>query len=1699
MAGSRLPTGAYTFECWFNLSSFKPENHLFSQFIASQPGRTIFFVNNTPKMDFFIGGQHCKNTTTTIQPNTWYHVACVRDDQLTTTTGRLYINGVLETTWTSFPKVAAENVDNYLGFSTGDTVNGGFNGAISEVRVWNTARTQEEIVANMNRRLNGNEAGLWHYWPCDEGSGTTVADCATTGLATPCNGVSVSGSAGITWRQDNDLPLANLNDAAWAVADGSWSSAGNWLGRNLPGTDSVAYFTNNAAAFTVTADTAATVSGLYLNTPGGVTFQGSPFTLQSNGSIILSGGSAVLNNGLNVPGALSLTASSGTSLALLGAVGGAGAITSSGGIVSLPNATGLTGGLNITAGTVENAGLDAPLTMGRATFRVTADTTYAQPISRSTGHGNYATVFDVPTNVTATVSGKLERGVGALLKTGGGTLRLTYPGTQYLSDGANAGAALVVLDADGNGPTDGCFGTTIANGKLLLDGGTRQTNIVQNGRFPIGICTTADGTETTGELEIRSGTLLYSPLYANSMTIGRNNGKTANAPDGLSPTLTISGGEFIGPWVIALGYYEANNNPVGITAANTTCRPVMRMTDGRVDTAELRLSESVGITSSVTIGGGELYVRNRIDIGFSSNTVSTLTVNNGAVYATNALIIMTRADAGGSTATLNLNGGAVFAQNIRHYGDDTCTSRLYLNGGTFYPTAANTLTGLTEAVVGVRGAIIDTTHSDFTIAQQLLHDSELWQSDGGLTKYGENTLTVNVADECTYDGPTTVMTGTLRVINGLPSSTRLVIESGSTLQLGGASGGIVSADSITLGPSSTVAFEFSQDSQCDALSLGDASGLTGSLDIRLLQTDGQDFSQDGTYTLFWFNEKTPSEGDEGIPDVSAFHVANAVYGKSYYFTVTDDNRVTLTIEVDNSCAVWNRDANGQWNRNAYWTAYPGNYAGAMARFDSVITAPRSITVNGITAGALWFNNVFAYTLEGNGFTLENSPAGEPAYITVESGSHAITAPLTLASPLAFAFTEGTGFTLGEVSGSGKAISSVGSGTLTLAGDLTASSITLDKTELSASGTRTVTASLNSPGTLTVRPETSASLTVEGVVNATNLTKSGASILNLTDAVSVSGRTTIDGGTLSLAEPVASAVTLGRATLHVTENMTLPGTFTRSTGNNNYGAVIAVDEEKELTLSGRQYVTSGALVKTGGGTLRYTYNGTQTINNYANDAPYAPIGIGVNGEGPTGNCVGITVAEGRVIFDAPLQTNNVVGGRIVIGGSTTTRAGAETAGELEVRQGTLIPGAAITVGRNNGNTTTAPDGLESKLLVTGGKVISGGTVAVGWWDGNRTDFTASTITERPWIIVTNGLLQAATLRIAEGSGVGPATLDVSGGTVCWSGTEGLTVGYGANSIAVCNLSGSGLIESTDTSTQKNIKLTGGNAGANGTLNLNGGTLRCGNIVKGGSAANCTSVVNFNGGTFRPIVDAQTLTGLTSATVSTNGAVFDLSEVAAFTVAQPLLHNEAATTDGGVIKRGAGTLTLSATTSTFNGPLKVESGTLVAAVCSTNALDISAGAIFDANGETALVGDLSGCGTTRNGTLAVTGRIAPGTNASGQSTLTVDTLRLDAGATFVCDWNERGGDYTCPTLAVGSSLTFAGRGTVDFGMGSDGAVLPSGFSCVLMTYEAGAIAEGTETIWSSVNTGAASPMNAVLTARNGKVTVTLRSSGTVLSIR
>jgi hypothetical protein len=94
--------------------------------------------------------------------NSWNHVAVTYDSP--TTTMKLYINGVLVSQNTSVGQYSAANIQ--IGaFNSGSV----FNGNIDDVRIWNVARTAEQISGSMNCELQGTETGLIAYYKFNQG------------------------------------------------------------------------------------------------------------------------------------------------------------------------------------------------------------------------------------------------------------------------------------------------------------------------------------------------------------------------------------------------------------------------------------------------------------------------------------------------------------------------------------------------------------------------------------------------------------------------------------------------------------------------------------------------------------------------------------------------------------------------------------------------------------------------------------------------------------------------------------------------------------------------------------------------------------------------------------------------------------------------------------------------------------------------------------------------------------------------------------------------------------------------------------------------------------------------------------------------------------------------------------------------------------------------------------------------------------------------------------------------------------------------------------------------------------------------------------------------------------------------------------------------------------------------------------------
>ena len=81
-----------------------------------------------------------------------------------------------------------------------------FDGAISDVRVWNTARSGSDIQADMARTLDGNEDNLIGYWKLDDGSGTTALNSVAGGTDGTLTGApSWAATNSFTMQRDSEL------------------------------------------------------------------------------------------------------------------------------------------------------------------------------------------------------------------------------------------------------------------------------------------------------------------------------------------------------------------------------------------------------------------------------------------------------------------------------------------------------------------------------------------------------------------------------------------------------------------------------------------------------------------------------------------------------------------------------------------------------------------------------------------------------------------------------------------------------------------------------------------------------------------------------------------------------------------------------------------------------------------------------------------------------------------------------------------------------------------------------------------------------------------------------------------------------------------------------------------------------------------------------------------------------------------------------------------------------------------------------------------------------------------------------------------------------------------------------------------------------------------------------------------------------
>ncbi len=422
---------------------------------------------------------------------------------------------------------------------------------------------------------------------------------------------------------------------------------------------------------------------------------------------------------------------------------------------------------------------------------------------------------------------------------------------------------------------------------------------------------------------------------------------------------------------------------------------------------------------------------------------------------------------------------------------------------------------------------------------------------------------------------------------------------------------------------------------------------------------------------------------------------------------------------------WNLAGSGNWNAAASWFNETTNTAGDgfpnavddVAKFLTAATATANVTIAGVNvaAGSLIFddNNTYNITASGGGSLTLQGVAGASITVTNVNGSggHAITAPVTFASPLTIDHSSTNPLSISGVlsdGGAGHSLTKNGGGQVTL----------IPTVALSIFGTTTVNA-----GTLilgTASAVLSGAVIIGGAGGAAALTATTTNLIADNAPVTVNalgtytasgndtiGALTINDGTVIIAgaavntflSPTSLAMTGGSVTttggnrsLFLSGNVTATASATQAAligGVLNLGGLVRTFDiapgpaTPALTISATITVTVGltaGLTKTGAGALQLagnasnTYGGTTRVNEgllllaktSGNAIPAALI---------IGDDVGGAEADGVRLL-APDQISNVAGANVTV----TSSGLLDLNGNNEQVVGLILAGGRATTGQ-----------------------------------------------------------------------------------------------------------------------------------------------------------------------------------------------------------------------------------------------------------------------------------------------------------------------------------------------------------------------------------------------------------------------------------
>ncbi len=690
---------------------------------------------------------------------------------------------------------------------------------------------------------------------------------------------------------------------------------------------------------------------------------------------------------------------------------------------------------------------------------------------------------------------------------------------------------------------------------------------------------------------------------------------------------------------------------------------------------------------------------------------------------------------------------------------------------------------------------------------------------------------------------------------------------------------------------------------------------------------------------------------------------------------------------------------------------------------TVVANGATLDLNGQTIGGE-LTTITGTGIGGNGALVNNSG----------SANHGGVAMLAADSTIG-----GSGnTTLSGTVGGGFNLTKAGSGTLVITGANT----NTGKTIITGG-----TVSVNADAKLGTAPVATVAdqVTINGGTLATTATFTGAATRDITIGASGGTIDVASGTTFTYGDIIQGAGTLtknGAGTLELTQNGI----------DHTYGGLVlnagtmAINKSSGLGVG--TVLLNGGTIKTDTTAARAPGNNV-TLN--------GGVTLGASGAGPLtfgGNWT-ITTASPTLTIDTTATTINGVIGQDIAGRAfTKAGSGALTLTATNTFSGGITLSAGALVVSNN-------NALGAGTLSRSGGVVqlTDGVVVNNTWQQTSTDTTDSQLDVpgtgafATWTGPINcpnaDQFRCAgtggTLTISNSAmGLGTSIFVVSRGTVNFAGTTALFAGSGllerpnatgvnssmtlkdsaSMSFGTSASLGGGKASGTMALTlQDNAAITCGTsfdldgstttgAGAASTFNLNGGTLTVNSVAM--SLAGGTATLNLNGGVLKANAANASFfpafAGLT-AKVSTGGAKINDNGFA-ITVAQPLTHDAGlgSTPDGGLLKQGAGTVTLagannytgsttvSAGTLALNGIGSIANSAVIALPAGAATLDVSAvsgGFTLAAGQAISGIGTVAGAASTAAGAVIAAGNANVGT-LSFNSALTLNALSTNTFA-------------------------------------------------------------------------------------------------------